>query len=149
MKITSILIIFLLACTLIVSGCTETESLDESPVLQEYNRHLEIIKNDIAEMEAANDDFDLLFSMADADGDYNSDELIPLIDSIREMLSITQRMNLHSENFMAFIDENEDELKELGIDTFEDKNALGELNLELESSAKEFEQLLVEYEDSR
>ena len=149
MKITSILVICLLACALMVSGCTGTEPVNESPVMQEYNLHVETFEDDVSEMEDATNDLKMLSAMAEADGNYTSDEVVPLIDSIQELIDIYQRMSLHVENFESFIDENEVELKELGIDTFEKKKKSGEFNLYLASSIEEFEQFLVQCEALR
>jgi chromosome segregation ATPase len=151
MKITSVLVICLLAFALMVSGCTGTEPVTEpvteSSVMQEYDRHAETLEDDLDEMEAASSDFDTLFAMASADDDYSSEELEPLINQIQEFIEISQRMDLHLDNFESFVDENEVELKELGMDTFEEKNEAGELKLYLTNTIEEFEQLSEELED--
>lgn len=120
----SIILLMISIFALIVSGCVseETSPIEETNcVAEEYQKHVDTYEKDAKDITDAIENWNAALTMAESDEYISDDELLQLTDIANDY---TQEMNLanpHFDSFYEFIEENEMELKEMSVDTYQDK----------------------------
>lgn len=127
----SVIILVVTIFALIVSGCASQET---DYISEEYEQHLSTFEEDAAALDDAIDKWNDALAMAESDGYINADESSHLIDVADEYATEMNRVNPHIDSFKAFIEENENALKDIGVDTYEDKKALDDFQTELDEN---------------
>ncbi|WP_440952227.1 hypothetical protein [Methanococcoides sp. FTZ1] len=148
-----------MAFALIVSGCASQET---DYISEEYDQHVSTFEEDVASLDDAIDNWNDALAMAESDGYIGDEEYDHLIDIRNEYSTEMNRVNPHIDSFKAFIEENENALKDMGVDTYEDKKALVDFQTEMDENyevmetstnqetdyiADEYEQHLATYEE--
>lgn len=134
-----------LLCGLILSlvflaGCTAQEPQKET-LLDEYQRSIDSIGNDAQALGKILDKWNILIEQYNKGGIV---DLNDLIESGRDYVDQSNIIKPKIENLKTFINNNEAELKNLGIDTFKEKQDLDELKVKIENNVRNLERNISE-----
>ncbi|MEA1944507.1 MAG: hypothetical protein U9N07_04125 [Euryarchaeota archaeon] len=116
-----ILLIGLMALTLICCGCVEDGASD---VIDEYNEHVDTMNDDLTRLGAIAERVGATYKMAWADEDLTAEEVNQLTDINNEFTNQLELEESHLENFKEFIVNNEQELKDAGVDPYQAKKGI-------------------------
>ena len=129
MNTKKILIVFIVAFAIMIGiGCT-----DDSGLIDDYNNHMDTYNQDMNTLELKVENFETATSMALVDDDITSEEINQLIEQSDKIIDESNLVLGHLNNFKSFINANEQELKNAGVDTFNDKKQISDYIVELNS----------------
>jgi chromosome segregation ATPase len=127
----SVIILVVTVFALIVSGCASQE---DAYVEEEYGQHLDTLEEDMITMGSAIEKWNAALAMAESDEYINDEESSHLTDVANEYVTEMNRVTPHMDSFKAFIEENEIALKDMGVDTYEDKKTLDDFQTKLDET---------------
>ena len=114
--------VFIVAFVIMIGiGCTE-----DSGLIEEYNNHMDTYNQDIVAIESKAENFDTAVTIALADDDISSEELTQIVEQSDKIIDETKLVIGHLNDFKSFISANEQELKNAGVDTYNDKKQISD-----------------------
>lgn len=129
-----ILLIGLIALTLICCGCVEDGASD---VIDEYNKHVGTMDDDLTRLDAIVEKRNTAYEMAASDDDLTAEEVNQLEDISGEYVNEIDFVESHLTSFKEFIVANEQELKDAGVDTYQVKKEIDDTKRGLDQAKKE------------
>ena len=128
-----ILLIGLIALTLICCGCVEEEISEstltpEQYVIDDCIKHQNTFLEDITKVDAIVERWSTAYDMAVADNHITNEEINQLVNIADEYAYEYKRMRPHLISYKEFMIENEFELKNADLDTYEVKKALDDVD---------------------
>ena len=129
-----ILLIGLMTLTLICCGCVEDGT---SGVIDEYNKHIDTFNDDQARLGAIGERWNTAYEMAASDNDFTTEEVNQLIGITNEYIEESEFVKSHLTSFKEFIVANEQELKDAGVDTYQDKKDIDDVNIMIRQNIEE------------
>ena len=128
-----ILLIGLIALTLICCGCVEEEISEstltpEQYVIDDCIKHQNTFLEDITKVDAIVERWSTAYDMAVADNHITNEEINQLVNIADEYAYEYKRMKPHLISYKEFMIENEFELKNADLDTYEVKKALDDVD---------------------
>ena len=128
-----ILLIGLMTLALICCGCVEEEVSESTPtpeqyVIDDYNKHRNTLLEDVPKVDAIVERWSTARDMAVADNHITKEEINQLMNIANEYAYEYKRMKPHLISYKEFMIENEFELKNADIDTYEVKKALDDVD---------------------
>ncbi len=127
----SAIVLVVTVFALIVSGCASQEDIY---VEEEYGQHFDTLEEDLITMGSAIEKWNTALAMAESDEYISDEEYTHLTDVGNEYIDEMNRITPHIESFKDFIEENEIALKDMEVDTYEDKIAIDDLQTSMAQS---------------
>ena len=129
-----ILLIGLMALALICCGCVEDGASD---VIDEYNKHAGTMVDDLTRLDAVGEKWITAYEMAASDDDLTAEEVDQLEEISDEYINEIEFVESHLTSFKEFIVSNEQELKDAGVDTYQDKKEIDDSKRAFDQAKKE------------
>ena len=134
-----ILLIGLMALTLICCGCVEDGA--SKSILTEYDNHVDTMNDDLTRLGAIAERVDATYKMAWADEDLTAEEVNQLTNINDEFINQLELEESHLENFKEFIVDNEQELKNAGVDTYQAKKGIDDTKKRIYQAKKRIDDM--------
>lgn len=129
-----ILLIGLMALTLICCGCVEDGASD---VIDDYNKYADTMVDDLTRLDAVGEKWITAYEMAASDDDLTAEEVNQLEEISDEYINEIEFVESHLTSFKEFIVANEQELKDAGVDTYQDKKEIDDSKRAFDQAKKE------------
>jgi hypothetical protein len=127
--ITLLLVIFV---ALSISGCTDTTAFDTerlSDVGDEYEKHGNTIISDVEKLTYISDKFTSYDEYVVKKNDVTINDIYQITSILEEYVYEYRIVHSHLESFDSFVFQNEEELKELDIDTFKLRQGISDSDI--------------------
>ena len=142
----------LLIVTLSVSGCTESSSYRSVPtqnsyqasvqqqdytnyekIIDEFEKYTEILESDADKILSIADQFGMADKIIVQNNEVTLEDIYILTNIIEEYNYEYRKVNSHLESQMNFINRNQNDLEELGVDVFTYKQILSDFDIDLQN----------------
>ena len=123
-----------MALALICCGCVEDGASD---VIDEYNKHAGTMVDDLTRLDAVGEKWITAYEMAASDDDLTAEEVDQLEEISDEYINEIEFVESHLTSFKEFIVSNEQELKDAGVDTYQDKKEIDDSKRAFDQAKKE------------
>ena len=120
----TIIVLGLIVLTLVLSGCTGS---DYEYIAEDYQKHLDTLEEDAATYSTTIEKWNTALSMAESDEEYTDEEILQLETIANEFVDQFNYIVPHLDSFEQFIETNEFELKDMGVDTYQDKKDIDDI----------------------
>jgi len=109
-------------------GNLNTMLRQNKEMIDEFTKHADMMMDDATKLDAIMEKWSTAYEMAVADGYFTAEEVNQLIGIANEYSDEYDFVKLHLTSFKEFVVANEQELKDAGVDTYQAKKGINEVN---------------------
>ena len=110
------------------AGDIDTMMRQDKEMIDEFTKHADTMMDDATKLDAVSEKWNTAYETAVADGYFTAEEVNQLIGIANEYSDEYDFVKLHLTSFKEFIVANEQELKDAGVDTYQAKKGIDDVN---------------------